>query len=68
LPKWLVTDVLLPSSRDPLGLQADAERLANRLLPGLTVFTNRIGYFFFLSWALRELNHYKTWDIGERLV
>lgn len=67
LPKWLVADSLLPSSRDPLGLQANAERLANRLLPGLTVFTNRIGYFFFLSWALRELNKYKELNIGDRI-
>lgn len=67
LPKWMVTDALSPSSRDPLGLQADAERLANRLLPGLTVFTNRIGYFFFLSWVLRELNNSKNQDIGDRL-
>ena len=67
LPKWLVTDALLPSWRDPLGLQADAEHLANRILPGLTVFTNRIGYFFFLSWALRELNNHKGLDIGNRL-
>ena len=56
LPKWLVTDPLPPSSRDPLGLQADAGRLAHCLLPGMTVFTNRVGYYFFLSWALREVN------------
>ncbi len=56
LPKWIVSEPLPPSSRDPLGLQADAGQLANALLPGLTVFTNRIGYFFFLSWAVRKLN------------
>lgn len=67
LPKWLVSDSLPPSSRDPLGLQAGAEQLANRLLPGLTVFTYRIGYFFFLSWALRELNKKEDLRIEERL-
>jgi hypothetical protein len=56
LPRWLVTEPLPPSSRDPLGLQADAAMLADQLLPGLTVFINRVGYFFFLSWALREIN------------
>jgi hypothetical protein len=66
LPKWLVTDPLPPSSRDPLGLQADAVQLANHLLPGLTVFTNRIGYFFFLAWAVRELNRRDGLAAGER--
>jgi hypothetical protein len=66
LPKWLVSDPLPPSSRDPLGLQADAGGLADRLLPGLTVFTNRVGYFFFLTWALRELNGRDGLTAGER--
>jgi hypothetical protein len=47
---------LPPGSRDPLGFQAYAEKLANNLLPGLTVFTSRIGYYGFLAWAIRELN------------
>jgi hypothetical protein len=66
LPKWLVSDPLPPSSRDPLGLQADAGRLADQVLPGLTVFTNRVGYFFFLSWAVRELNKRERLAAGER--
>jgi hypothetical protein len=66
LPKWLVSDPLPPSSRDPLGLQADAGGLADRLLPGLTVFTNRVGYFFFLPWALREVNQREGLAAGER--
>jgi len=56
LPKWLVAEDLPPSSRDPLGLQADAGKLADSLLPGLNVFTNRVGYFFFLPWLLEQLN------------
>jgi hypothetical protein len=37
-------------------LQANAERLANELLPGLTVFTSRIGYYGFLAWAVQCVN------------
>lgn len=66
LPKWLVTDPLPPSSRDPLGLQADAGRLADCLLPGLTVFTSRAGYFFFLAWAVREINRLENLDLASR--
>ena len=40
LPHWLEAFKLPPSSRDPLGFQAHAERIANELLPGLTVFTS----------------------------
>jgi hypothetical protein len=73
IPKWLVPDELPPSSRDPLGLEADAGKLADRLLPGLTVFTSRAGYFFFLAWAIRELNSVidvnfrEKWDLLYRL-
>jgi hypothetical protein len=56
LPRWLEPLKLPPSSRDPLGLQAPAERLANELLPGLTVFTSRIGYYGFLAWAVQCVN------------
>jgi len=45
LPRWLEALKLPPSSRDPLGFQAHAEKLANVLLPGMTVFTSRIGYY-----------------------
>jgi hypothetical protein len=41
LPQWLEPFVLPSGSRDPLGLQAPAERLVNEVLPGLTVFTWR---------------------------
>jgi hypothetical protein len=66
LPSWVLADQLPASSRDPLGLQADAGKLANALLPGLTVFTNRVGYFFFLSWAIRELNQLPRLTTFER--
>ena len=66
LPKWLVPVALPPSSRDPLGWQADALKLADGLLPGLTVFTSRVGYFFFLAWAVRELNRQDTLTTNQR--
>jgi len=56
LPRWLEPLKLPPASRDPLGLQAPAERLANELLPGLTVFTSRVGYYGFLAWAVQYVN------------
>ena len=56
LPRWLEPLRLPPSSRDPLGFQAHAESLANELLPGLTVFTSRIGYYGFLAWAVQLIN------------
>jgi len=56
LPQWLDPFVLPSGSRDPLGLQAPAERLVNEVLPGLTVFTFRAGYYGFLSWAIRSVN------------
>ncbi len=56
LPHWLAPQNMPPSSRDPLGLQAHAERIANKLLPGLTVTTTRIGYYGFLCWAIQLVN------------
>lgn len=59
LPKWMEPTRLPPGSRDPLGFQGYAEKIANEFLPGLTVFTTRIGYYGFLAWAVRELNNQK---------
>lgn len=56
LPQWLALTVLPPGSRDPLGLQAPAETIVNEILPGLTVFTFRAGYYGFLAWAIRFAN------------
>ncbi len=52
LPRWTERVARPPSSRDPLGFQSGAAVLADRLLPGLTVFTQRAGYYGFLAWAL----------------
>lgn len=57
LPRWLDAQKMPPSSRDPLGLQAYAERIANKMLPGLTVTTTRIGYYGFLCWAIDHVNN-----------
>lgn len=56
LPSWLEPHRLPAGSRDPLGFQNFAEGLANAILPGLTVFTSRIGYYGLIAWAVRELN------------
>ena len=59
LPRWLEPHRLPPGSRDPLGFQNHAEKIADEFLPGLTVFTTRIGYYGFIAWAVRELNNAK---------
>lgn len=56
LPKWLEPHRLPAGSRDPLGFQNSAERIASEFLPGLTVFTSRIAYYGLIAWAVRELN------------
>jgi hypothetical protein len=66
LPQWLEPFVLPPGSRDPLGLQAPAERLVNEVLPGLTVFTYRAGYYGFLTWAIRKVNGLTTSALPRR--
>lgn len=57
LPIWNLPpeQPLAPGSRDPLGFQRYAIRFADRLLPNLTVLTNRARYYAFLSWALDEI-------------
>lgn len=52
LPSWLVRLDTPLSSRDPLGLQAAAGRHAEKILPGLNVFTSRARYYSFLCWAI----------------
>ena len=66
LPQWLEPFVLPSGSRDPLGLQAPAERLVNDVLPGLTVFTFRAGYYGFLCWAIRTVNGFASSALPRR--
>jgi hypothetical protein len=51
LPSWVEVDPLKSRAIDPLGLQLISGRLADRLLPGLSVLTTRARYFSFLCWA-----------------
>jgi hypothetical protein len=66
LPKWLAPHRLPPGSRDPLGFQSHAERIADEMLPGLTVFTSRIGYYGFIAWAIQRLNEFQLTSHGNR--
>lgn len=51
LPTWVEPNPLRSRATDALGLQAVADQLADRLLPGLSVATTRARYFTFLAWA-----------------
>jgi hypothetical protein len=55
LPAWVEADPLRSRATDALGLQAVADRLADRLLPGLSVLTTRARYFTFFCWAREEI-------------
>lgn len=64
VPNWVEPDPLRSRAVDALGLQAIADRLADRLLPGLSVLTTRARYFTFLCWARREIGS----DVNERAI
>jgi hypothetical protein len=51
LPSWVETDPLRGRAVDALGLQATADRIADEILPDLSVLTNRARYFAVLAWA-----------------
>lgn len=51
LPSWVEADPLRGRAVDALGLQATADRIADEILPDLSVLTNRARYFAMLSWA-----------------
>ena len=53
-PSWVEPPPTESGSIDPLGYLAPAERLAEKLLPGVTVATRRARYLSFLCWATRE--------------
>lgn len=54
IPVWLDPHPATQGSIDPLGYLAPAEKLADQLLPGVTVATRRARYLSFLCWATRE--------------
>lgn len=64
LPNWVEPDPLRSRAVDALGLQAVADRLADRLLPGLSVLTTRARYFTFLCWARQKTGS----DLNERAI
>lgn len=51
MPKWVEADPLRGRAVDALGLQITADRIADEMLPGLSVLTNRARYYSLLSWA-----------------
>lgn len=53
LPSWVESDPLRGRATDSLGLQSSADRIADVLLPGLSVQTTRARYYSLLVWARR---------------
>ena len=53
LPAWVEVDPLRGRAVDALGLQTTADRIADEILPGLSVLTNRARYFPLLAWGRR---------------
>jgi hypothetical protein len=53
LPSWVESDPLRGRAIDALGVQATADRIADVLLPGLSVLTTRARYYAMLAWARR---------------
>lgn len=53
LPSWVESDPLRGRAIGALGLQSTADRIADVLLPGLSVLTSRARYYALLAWARR---------------
>lgn len=58
LPSWVEADPLRGRAVDALGLQTTADRIADEILPGLSVLTNRARYFGLLAWARKMCGRY----------
>jgi len=52
--RWVLADPSHERAVDPLGMGAQADQIADLLLPQLTVATTRARYFSFLCWAVRK--------------
>jgi hypothetical protein len=50
-PRWVESPPSEPGSIDPLGYRIESDRIAEKLLPGVTVNTRRARYLSFLCWA-----------------
>ena len=59
--RWVLADPSRKRAVDPLGMGAQADQLADLLLPQLSVATTRARYFSFLCWAVRK-SAGKTFD------
>lgn len=53
---WVEPDPDRERAVDPLGLGGQADRIADRLLPSLSVLTRRARYLSFFCWAVRNTN------------
>jgi len=60
-PSWVEPSPDEAGSTDPLGYQSEADRIAEELLPGVTVQTRRARYLSFLCWAMNRTGN----DPGE---
>lgn len=52
--RWVQADPSIERAVDPLGMGAQADRIADFLLPQLSVTTSRARYLSFLCWAVRK--------------
>ncbi len=68
LPEWVEPAAGQDGSIDPLRFLAEADYIAERLLPGVTVVTTRIRYLSFLCWAIHRTqnspNQIDRWEIA----
>ena len=51
---WVEPDPDRERAADPLGLGAQSDRIATKILPGLSVNTRRARYLSFFCWAIRN--------------
>ncbi len=68
LPSWVDPAPSEPGSIDPLGYLAQSDGIAEQLLPGVTVLTNRARYLSFLCWAIQKtdgnLKGIDQWEVA----
>ena len=65
LPEWNKPGTY-SMGRDPLGMQAASVRLYTELVPGITNVTNRIRYYSFYCWVIREFEKIEHTDDEEK--
>lgn len=65
LPEWNKPGTY-SMGRDPLGMQAASVRLYTQLVPGITNVTNRIRYYSFYCWVIRQFEKIEHSDDEEK--